>query len=245
MTTASAANPPRWIPPLGWRGTLITFGAAGALLAIITRVAIPAAAERTGIEPIAWWFVLGGLGLFLPLAFAALVLLRQEALDGTDIWRDRLRFRAMTAADWRAALLALVVIGLLGAAIQWAFVRAGFATSLQPEFLTFEPIGPGRRWILAVWVPFFVLNILSEEILWRGVILPRQEAALGERAWLANALGWGVFHLAFGAALLAVLVPILVLLPRVVQQRRNTWVGVAIHAGLNGPGFLAVAFGAV
>jgi membrane protease YdiL (CAAX protease family) len=62
---------------------------------------------------------------------------------------------------------------------------------------------------------------------------------------MANALGWGVFHLAFGTALLAVLVPILVILPWLAQRTRNSWVGVAIHAGLNGPGFLAVAFGVV
>lgn len=243
--TDHSAFPPRWIPPLGWRGSLVAFGVAGAVLALVTRVAIPAASARTGIEPIAWWFVLGGLGVFLPLAVASVLLLRQEALDGTDIWRERLRFRAMTAGDWKAAVLALVAVGALSALVQFALVRGGLATALEPAFLAFDPIASGRRWILAVWVPFFVLNILSEELLWRGVILPRQEAALGERAWLANAIGWGVFHLAFGAALLAVLVPILLVLPWVVQRRRNSWVGVAVHAGLNGPGFLAVAFGLV
>jgi membrane protease YdiL (CAAX protease family) len=243
--TEHEPNTPRWMPPLDWGGTLITFGAAGVLLALITRVAIPAAVARTGIEPVAWWFVLGGLGVFLPLAVASVLLLRQEALDGTDIWRDRLRFRALSRDDWRAVVLALLTIGALRAVIQFGFIRAGFASALQPEFLAIEPIGPGRRWILAVWVPFFVLNILSEELLWRGVILPRQEAALGRRAWIANALGWGVFHFAFGVALLAVLVPILLILPWTAQRRRNSWVGVAIHAGLNGPGFLAVALGAI
>jgi len=29
----------------------------------------------------------------------------------------------------------------------------------------------------------------------------------------------------------------------VVQRRKNTWVGVVIHGGINGPGFLAIAFG--
>jgi membrane protease YdiL (CAAX protease family) len=243
--TAADTTTPRWIPPLGWLGTLVGFGAAGAALALVTRVAIPTAVARTGIEPIAWWFVFGGLGVFLPLAIAALLLLRQESLDGTDIWRDRLRFRAMSTADWRAALIALVVIGALSAVVQLVLARAGFSDALHPGFLSLEPISTGRRWILAVWVPFFVLNILSEELLWRGVLLPRQEAALGERAWLANAVGWGVFHLAFGAVLLAVLVPILLVLPWLVQRRRNTWIGVVIHAGLNGPGFIAVAFGVV
>jgi len=29
----------------------------------------------------------------------------------------------------------------------------------------------------------------------------------------------------------------------VVQRRKNTWVGVVIHGGINGPGFLTIAFG--
>jgi len=37
----------------------------------------------------------------------------------------------------------------------------------------------------------------------------------------------------------------LFILPYIVQRRRNSWVGVAIHAGVNGPGFVAVAFGLV
>src|SRR5215510_4699098 len=36
-----------------------------------------------------------------------------------------------------------------------------------------------RYWILGAWLPFFVLNIVGEEFTWRGVALPRQEAAFG------------------------------------------------------------------
>jgi hypothetical protein len=73
-------------------------------------------------------------------------------------------------------------------------------------------------------------------------MLPRQEASLGSQAWLANAVGWLLFHSAFGWQLCLLLVPILVILPYVVQRRQNSWVAVIIHAGLNGPGFVAVAF---
>jgi hypothetical protein len=31
-----------------------------------------------------------------------------------------------------------------------------------------------------------VLNIVGEEFVWRGVVLPRQEVAFGGRAWLVN-----------------------------------------------------------
>jgi membrane protease YdiL (CAAX protease family) len=86
---------------------------------------------------------------------------------------------------------------------------------------------------------------MDEEFVWRGVLLPRQEQALGKHACLMNCAGWTLFHLAFGWQLLLVLLPILVVTPYVVQQRQNTWIGVIIHAVLNGPSFLAIAFGLI
>ena len=87
------------------------------------------------------------------------------------------------------------------------------------------------------------LNILGEEFLWRGVILPRQELAFGQYAWLANATGWLVFHLAVGWTVILLVTPIVFILPWIVQKRRNSSIGVIIHAALNGPAFIAVALG--
>lgn len=231
---------------MGWGATTCIFGCAGALLWLVTHWAIPTLSNATGIEPILAWFLLGGLCVFAPLLFVALLLLRGEALDGVSIWRERLRFQPMRGADWAWALGALAAIGVLSAAIQFVLLPVLFGEAqLQPGFLTLEPLTSGRYWILGAWLPFWTLNILGEEILWRGVILPRQEAALGAAAWTANAVGWTLFHLAFGLQLLLLLLPILIVLPWVAQRRRNSWVAVVIHAGLNGPGFVAVAFGVV
>lgn len=237
-------RPRSWIPPLGWAGTLILFSSFAALLYAATHLAIPAFSAATGIEPVLGWFLIAGLGVFTPMLLLSLGLLRGEALDGVDIWRDRLRFRRMTAADWGWALGALVVIGGLSAFAQFVLLPRLFdEVNLHPPFMAFEPLSAGRYWILGAWLPFWTLNILGEEVLWRGVVLPRQEAALGAQGWLANAVGWTLFHVAFGAQLMLMLLPILVILPWVVHRRANSWVAVVIHAGLNGPGFVAVAFG--
>jgi hypothetical protein len=78
-----------------------------------------------------------------------------------------------------------------------------------------------------------------------GVLLPRQELALGRWAWLVHGAGWLLFHIPFGWQLLIVLMPILLIEPYVVQRRGNSWIGVVIHGGLNGPTFVAVALGVV
>ena len=117
--------------------------------------------------------------------------------------------------------------------------------SLHPWFMAVAPLTADRYWILAIWLPFWGLNILAEEVVWRGVVLPRQGIAFGKWAWLVNGAGWLLFHAASPWEVMLTLVPTTLILPYVVQRLGNTTAGVIIHAGLNGPGFLALAFGLV
>jgi membrane protease YdiL (CAAX protease family) len=109
--------------------------------------------------------------------------------------------------------------------------------------MSFEPLTSGRYWLLAVWFPYWIINIFGEEILWRGVMLPRQEAAFGKYTWIVHGSGWGLFHIAFGWQLLIILIPLIFIQSYVVQKTKNSWTGVIIHSGLNGPSFLAISFG--
>lgn len=108
-----------------------------------------------------------------------------------------------------------------------------------------QPLLGERLWMLALWAVYWPVNILGEEFVWRGISLPRMQARLGSRAWALNAALWGAFHTAFGPGNLLVLLPSLVLVPWVAQRRNNTWLAVLLHAGLSGPGFVALAIGLV
>ena len=232
------------IPATGLAGTAALFGAAGLLLWVVTHTVIPALAERTGAEPVLLWFLLAGGGVFLPLIVIAHFLLRREPAGGG--WSaERLRFRRLTRRDWIWTIRGLLAVGLLSALSAAALTMFWSEVRLHPSFMQMEPLTPGRYWILAVWLPFWVLNIMSEELLWRGVLLPRQEVALGRWAWFANGAGWLLFHLPFGPAILLTLWPITFILPYVVQRTKNSWTGVLVHGALNGPAFVAVAFGLV
>ena len=109
--------------------------------------------------------------------------------------------------------------------------------------MAFEPLGPGRYWIFGAWLPFFVLNILGEELVWRAFMLPRQEVAFGEKARLINGVLWLLFHAAFPWQVLVTLVPTTLIVPYVVQRRRSTWAGIVIHGAFGAVGFMALAFG--
>lgn len=234
--------------PLGWIQTITIFGAAGLLLFLCTRVAVPYLVIEQGLDPLFSWFVAAGVGVFMPLLVSAiLMLLKEPKFHGeSDILKTRLRFRRMNRGDWIWSIGAFLVICLLTVGLRTllAEIVPGSA-SLQPPFMVIEPLSPERYWLIGAWIPFWIFNIMGEELLWRGVILPRQELAFGRHAWLANALGWLIFHAAFGWQMMMILLPILFILPFVVQRRENSWVAVLLHAGLNGPGFLMIVLGLI
>jgi membrane protease YdiL (CAAX protease family) len=234
------------LKPVGITGTIAYFGGAALLMYVATHYGITYAAESYTGEPILLWFAFGGIGVFVPLLIAAFVTLRREAVAfNYRELKERMRFRKMTGRDWLWGLGGLVAI-IIGSAVAAEALRAFLGDiSMNPPFMEMEPLTPDRYWIFAVWLPYWVLNILGEEVLWRGVLLPRQEVAFGRWAWLLNGAGWLVFHIAFGWILLITLLPLIIILPWIVQKCKNSWLGVFLHAGLNGPGFVMVAFGVV
>ncbi len=229
---------------IGLLNSFVIFGIASTALILETHFLIPLLSKRTGLEPIIFWFIVAGLGIFLPLLVLAYFILRRERVKiGKNTWEDRLRFKKMNKGDWLWSIGSIIMIGILSLAIiKILEVLIGKVES-HPSFMYFEPLTSGRYWILLIWFPYWLLNIMGEEILWRGVILPRQELVFKKNAWLVHGIFWGIFHIAFGWQLLLTLTPILFIQPYVVQRRKNSWTGVVIHAVINGPSFIAISFG--
>jgi membrane protease YdiL (CAAX protease family) len=230
--------------PLKPVASLFIFLSAALLLWIQTRFTIPHLSQSTGHEPIFYWFLVGGLGVFLPLIILAWILLvREEAFKSPQWWKSRLFFRKMTQEDWLWTISSIFVIGALSAALLKGLQAVYGPVDHNPPFMHFTPPETGQLGFLALWFPYWILNIMGEEILWRGVMLPRQALAGGRQVWLWHGAGWAVFHIAFGWKLLIIMLPILFILPYVVQKRQNTWIGVWIHAAINGPSFIAITMG--
>jgi len=112
----------------------------------------------------------------------------------------------------------------------------------QPEYIRelLSRFGPsdfmgiplaGRWWVAVYYSAFLLCNVLGEELLWRGYLLPRQELADGRVAWVVHGLLWAAFHVFFQWTLwdFVRLVPTCCALAFVAQHRRNTWPGVVAH----------------
>lgn len=203
--------------------------------------AVPVLGE-TGLEPLAAWMILSIPLIFVPIIALGLLILRAEGHSRS--LSQRLWLARPSPEDWRWAALGLLAMGL-GSGAMFALCAALGLDSLPPFARHAKPWTDERIWMLGLWLVYWPINILGENLVWRGIVLPRMEARLGRWAWLVNAFAWGIFHLAFGVGNLIVLLPTLLVVPYVAQRRRSTWLAVVLHAGLSGPGFAALALGMV
>jgi hypothetical protein len=216
---------------MSWGGTLVSFGAPALVLFVTTRVAIPSVTQSLGLPPIVWFMTFGAFYILGPLAVIALLRLRGEALEDVAVWRERLRFRALSPADWKFALVALGAATLASVAMFGALTALG-GRDIAPSFLANSgDQALDARDLLIALAGFGVVSVGAQEVLWRGVYLPRQEQVLGERAWIANAAGWALFHLALGWSVLLIALPVLIAVPYATQRQRSSSVGAVIHAG--------------
>ena len=100
-----------------------------------------------------------------------------------------------------------------------------------------ESIG---NWSLVLLTIFsLILNILGEEFLWRGYVLPRQELTYGKKTWLVHGIMWTLLHVFKWWQMLALL-PGALALSFVVQRFQNTWPGIIAHLITNGIGMVGI-----
>lgn len=234
------------LKPLGVAWSFAIYFSAALLLFLLTKYAIPFMSSVTGQETVLFWFIVAGLGVFLPLIITGYYILKSEGCTFSKATlRDRLRFKKVTKSDVWWSVGGLLLVLLISGALMKLMVLLIGEFDHTPAFMAFEPLSEGRYWLLAVWLPYWILNILGEEFLWRGVMLPRQEVVLGKYTWILHGFGWGIFHIAFGWQLLITLLPLIFIQSYVVQKTKNSWTGVIMHGGINGPSFIAICFGLI
>jgi membrane protease YdiL (CAAX protease family) len=217
----------------------LAFPVGGTLLAAATHWVVPALARATTWEPwIAWHLTTASVvaGLLVCAIHWA-----KDLPPRARSWAERLRFLKMERKHIGPLLMAAVFVAVATALSQWV-VREMFEARPTAVPLV-EPLSGPRIALLALWIPLWAVIVGGEEALWRGVVLRLQARAWPRVAWLINGAGWLLFHWVFGWQTLAVLWPLCLALPLLVQRTGNSSVGLVLHAAFNGAGFLAVALG--
>jgi membrane protease YdiL (CAAX protease family) len=223
-------------------------GGSVALL-VAVQYGIPFLYQAYGVTPLVGWWLASGI-VVLALFVGALLAARHRT--HAKSFREillALNIRSVNKTDalWAfGGLLGVVALtGIMFGVFDKLFGLNLLSQDSYASFLRLEKLTPNEYWLFVVWLPYFFFNIVGEELMWRGYLLPMQVSAIGRYAWILNGLLWAIFHVAIGWRIAIVLLPIEFIVPYVVQKRRNTWLGIIIHGLYNGSAFVMVALGVV
>ncbi|MBT8225916.1 MAG: CPBP family intramembrane metalloprotease [Dactylosporangium sp.] len=98
-------------------------------------------------------------------------------------------------------------------------------------------------WFALIAVMFVCNTVLGEELLFRGLLLPRMNGAFGKRDWLANGLLFAAYHLHVPWAIPGTLLdPFILGYPT--KRYRSALIGIAVHSAQSVV-FLALALALV
>jgi len=109
---------------------------------------------------------------------------------------------------------------------------------------TFFNVSLRGNWILlGLFIPMHILAMFSEELMWRGYILPLQESTFGDYAWIINGLLWAwVIHACLKWHLIG-MIPGMLITPWIAQHTGSTWASFAVHAIGNSPLWIILLVG--
>lgn len=238
MLPNAPAMAPR-LTPYGRVPSLLAFGLPAVLLRFIAWHVMPRL-DAAGAAPV-FLFALFGVPLLACLV-AAFVL---YGLEGNPwnwtAFRDRMRLQPMGGRRWLWA----VVLAVGGLGLYLGGVR--LVDALLPEAPTPEAFDKifgdaehflghplkGAWWLLGTWFAFYLVNVLGEELWFRGMVLPRQELAFGKRAWAVHGLCWAGWHAGFFPTDALVILPEALAYGWISQRTRSTWPALIAHAFLN------------
>ena len=129
----------------------------------------------------------------------------------------------------------LVVIPLLlGTAIEGLLVIPSPANRDLGKFLSShagEAMFSGAWGLYGLVLTLLVFNtVLGEELLFRGVLLPRMHGAFGDRDWVANGVLFAAYHLHEPWVIPTTLLDTL-FIAYPTKRYRSAWIGIAVHSG--------------
>jgi membrane protease YdiL (CAAX protease family) len=245
----AARTTPAGLRPLGTGQALLYFGIPAAVFSASILGLLPWMI-RQGVSPFVTFNVTFGGPLALMLV-AAIVAYRLEGRPWSmSAFRERMRLGRF---DWRLGAwgLAIGAFSLLVNPVISPVLRplakvrlytaptefTAFQTAMMAGGKDFLGVPAAGTWWLLVWgaASLIILNIFGEELWWRGYILPRQELANGQWAWMVNGVLWAAFHIFYHTTLFSFVsyIPGCCALAYVAQRTRSTWPGVIGHTIAN------------
>jgi membrane protease YdiL (CAAX protease family) len=192
------------------------------------------------------------IGLIWSFILSLIIVLQEEGNLRWETIKRRLRLNAPLdpkTGKARGRLWLWAVAFVIGIAV-WQMLLAPYVNKLWVLVFPFfaEPQGysmnavfksreildrlVGAWWFLGLYVVNTIFNtILGEELLFRGVLLPKMEGVFGKWSWLANGVLFGFYHLHQPWGIVGSIVSGAFFYAFPTLKFRSTWMGVIVHSG--------------
>ena len=241
--TDLSSSPPQY----SLLGILGVWAAATVPMGLLAFFVVPAVIPRIALHPgLVFWMAMV-VGMIWQFVLSLLLLSREPGGLNWPSLRDRIWLRPPSDPTTGAhrgtlwwwvvpAISANVILGLAAPLLDgfWASITDVIPEPLYTHITELaDPQFRGQWWILGLVAVSSIFNyLLGEELLFRGVLLPRMAGAFGNWDWVANTVLFGLYHVhkiwqwptillsSFGIAWAT-------------RRFRSLWMGVIVH-GIEG-----------
>jgi len=224
------------------RRTIFAIWAAAALpMAALAWIVAPALSHHLSGEgniPIAKALIaLLTIGLVWQFALVAILVWREQRSFRWPVLREALWLRAPRSPRsgrvggrvWLLLIPLTVAFGLEEVIPSLPFPASHDMGSLLGSHAGHVFLHGAWGWF-AVLVALWLFNtVLGEELLFRGLLLPRMNGAFGKRDWLANGVLFACYHLHMPWAIPTALADTFIL-AYPTKRYRSAWIGIAVHS---------------
>jgi CAAX protease family protein len=229
------------IPQYGRRAIFAVWAAAALPMAALAWLVAPALEDRfagDGNVPMAKALIVSlTLGLIWQFVLVAILVGREQRSLRWSTLREALWLRSPVSprSGRRGGRVWLVLIPLIVAfGLEELIPTLPHADSR--DLGAFLGSDAGQTFMHGAWGWFGVLlvlflfnTVLGEELLFRGLLLPRMNGAFGRRDWVANGLLFAAYHLHMPWVMPATLLDTFIL-AYPTKRYRSAWIGIAVHS---------------
>ena len=230
------------IPQYRKRAIFAIWAAAALPMAALAWLVAPALEDRfagDGIVPMAKaLYVSLTIGLVWQFVLVAILVGREQrtlrwSTISEALWLRSPRSPRSGRVGGRVWLILIPLIVVFGAAHE---LIPTVAAPENRDFATLVESDAGKAFLSGAWgwyglllVSFLFNTVLGEELLFRGFLLPRMNAAFGRGDWVANGLLFTGYHLHVPWGIPATLIDTFILAyPS--KRYRSAWIGIAVHS---------------
>ena len=223
-----AKNARSGLPPQYSKRAVLGIWAAAALpMGLLAWVVAPAIA---GDGPDLALALIGCLTVGLAWQFLLILILNKFSLRNLWLQRPSTPDGRRGGRLWLWVVPFVIGFGLL------QFVRVNLPKVASHDFGTILGSTAGHDLLRGNWALFAVIvvmmvfnTVLGEELLFRGLLLPRMNKAFGKADWLVNGLLMGLYHLhqPWGMPT-SVMTGLLTAYPT--KRFRSSWMGIIVHS---------------